>query len=293
MGKRLNRTRPAERHRVDRHCAERSSADRNGTDLDVVHQTRWVALAILLSVCATACVAALFIVDIPVTWHVWAAYLLVIPAVGLLLLSMLFVVKGQDRMTRLPFWMGFCFIVGGIAFDVWATLLQSPDLALEGNMVISALLYTDHDPDFIYVYGLGLQSILCCIMILLWAGFLRHRHTWFDDVMNDAPLTYAEFLKATTGGGKLSWRQYIIPGRMSDFLCGYHVLLWTLPPMLVYAAAFRWYAGLDWFEIVPGPYSILGVRMMIGMAAVIFTIFFVWLYREFYTRTANAHETVQ
>ena len=59
-------------------------------DWDVVHRTRWVAMGILLSVCATAGVAAPFFFDVPVTWHVWAAYLLVIPAVGLLLLSALF-----------------------------------------------------------------------------------------------------------------------------------------------------------------------------------------------------------
>ncbi len=267
--------------------------NRQETGLDVVRQTSWVALAILFCVLGTGCVAASFVVDIPVTWHVWAAYLLVVPAVGMLLLSMLFVAKGKGRVTRLPFWLGFGFIVGGISFDVWATLLQSPDLALEGNKVITTLLYTDHDPDFIYVYGLGLQSILCCIMILLWAGFLRHRHTWFDDVMNHAPVTYAEFLKATTGGGRLSWRQYLIPWRTSELLCVYHVLLWTLPPMLLYAAAFRWYAGLDWFEIVPGPYSLFGVRLTVGMAALIFTAFFAWLYREFSTRTAKVHEAAK
>jgi len=262
-------------------------------DREIVHQTRWVAVGILLTVAVTAGVAAAFFFDFPVSWQVWAAYLLVIPALGLLLLSALFVAKGQGRMDRAGFWLGFGFIVGGITFDLWATLLQSPDLSMEGNKVIRTLLYTDHNPDFIYVYGLGLQSILGCVMTLLWAGFLRHRHTWFNAVMDHTPNTFVEFLKATTGGGQLSWRQYLVPYRSSELLCGYHVLLWTLPPMLLYAAAFRWYVGLDWFDIVPGPYSLLGVRLVAAMVGVIFLAFNIWLYREFTLRSRQAPETVQ
>ncbi len=261
-------------------------------DLPTVRETRWVAVAIIFLICATACVSVTFFADIPVSWHVWAAYLLVVPALGLLLLSILFVAKGQDRINRAPFWLGFGFIVGGIAFDLWATLFQSPDLALEGNRVISSLLSSDHNPDFIYVYGLGLQSILCCTMILLWAGFLRHRRTWFDAVMDHGPRTFAEFLKASTGGGRLTWRQYFVPRDSTELLCVYHMLLWTLPPMLLYAAAFRWYVALDWFEMVPGPYSTAGLQMVVGMAAVIFAAFFAWLYREFYIRSTQSREAV-
>ena len=148
-----------------------------GRDLRTVRETRGVALAIFMLVCATACFSVPLMLNIPIQWHVWAVYLLVVPALGLLLLSVMFVAKGTGRISRMPFWTGFCFIVGGISFDLWATLFQSPDLALEGNKVISTLIRTNHDVDFIYVYGLGLQSLLACVMILLWAGFLRHRHT--------------------------------------------------------------------------------------------------------------------
>ncbi len=288
----VNSSRPATEVPL-RDAKRMSRNDRIGNDLQTVRDTQWIAVAIMSLVCATAVVSISFFADVPVAWHVWAAYLLVIPAMGLLMLSILFVAKGADRISRTPFWLGFGFIVGGITFDLWATLLQSPDLSMEGNKVISTLLYSDHNPDFIYVYGLGLQSILACIMILLWAGFLRHRHTWFNAVMSQTPRTFAEFLKAATGGGRLTWRQYFAPKGKSELLCVYHTLLWTLPPMLLYAAAFRWYVALDWFEIVPGPYSLPGVRMVASMAACIFGAFFLWLYLEFYIRSSQLRKTVK
>lgn len=266
---------------------ERSPRIGVGHELQAVHETRWVAVAIFGLVCATACFSVPLVLDVSVAWHVWAAYLLVIPAMGLLMLSGLFVAKGRGRISRVPFWLGFGFIAGGVSFDIWATLLQSPDLSWEGNRAISTLLRTQHGSDFIFVYGLGLQSILACTMILLWTGFLRHRHSWLGAAMDHAPRTFAEFLKATTGGGELSWREYIAPLRVSELRCLYHVLLWTLPPMLFYAAAYRWYVGLDWFGLVPEPYSSMGVRAITMIATVIFSSFFVWLYYEFSHRAAQ------
>lgn len=146
---------------------------------------------------------------------------------------------------------GIVFVIGGVALDVVATIMNTPTLTREVNPVVRALLGSGHSVGFVYVYGLIAQALFATLICVLWAAFLRHRITLISSAMNTQPKSRLEFLKAATGGGHLSWRQYCLPLKLSEMPTAYHVI-WLLAAILTGGQAYRWYLGLSWLGLVRG-----------------------------------------
>lgn len=98
------------------------------------------------------------------------------------------------------------------------------------------------------------------------------------------PAALARFVKAATGGGSLSWRQWIVPLRFSELPSWSHVV-WVLVPVVLGGAAYRWYLALQWYGLVPAsPDDVVGL-LLILLACVGYPV---WLYREYVRGTAQA-----
>src|SRR5579872_1440219 len=91
--------------------------------------------------------------------HLYTAYSL--PAAGLIALILLDRLVNQGH-TRLPWGITACggvFIVGGAILDMAVTVAHSPNLELEGNPYVRALLDSRHPLPFVYMHALFTQSL--------------------------------------------------------------------------------------------------------------------------------------
>lgn len=167
---------------------------------------------------------------------------------------------------------GCSFVVGGAAFDIFATVVHSPDLALETNPIARLLLDSGHSTRFVYVYAGFCQFAFALLICLLWAGLLRHRKSIVHSVRDcTGPM---QIFKALTGGARLTWRQWLCPLRLAD-LPDFSTYVWVLTVMWVAGAAYRWYLGLEWFGFSPVDRLYVGViTPLAGIAAYV-----AWVYR--------------
>lgn len=144
---------------------------------------------------------------------------------------------------RAGLWLGLAFIVGGVAFDITATLLHSPDLSAEGNPVAVVLLTQGVSSTWVKVIGVTAQALLLVCGLLLWCNF-HARREWYLAQLSDV------------GDGSLSrrmlgWRDLslgsMLLGRGGDAA----VQVCTLGAVSLGVFAYRWYLGLEWFGLVP------------------------------------------
>jgi hypothetical protein len=220
----------------------------------------------------------------------WATLLLPIPCVLMLALSLRFWQQGRDRARPAAFVLGCLFIAGGLTFDLWATIRHSPDLAREGNPLARGLLDHGMPLEFVYYYGFGLQAVLALVLCTLWGAFLRHRRVWLETSIQIAPQSFLDFLKATTGGGAISWREYILfPSPPNSRLSAYHTGVFILPPGLIACGLHRWYVGLEWFGLVPYIRPTLSGSLALAAG---FALSLIWLY-VWYRRNAPAQAVTE
>jgi hypothetical protein len=69
---------------------------------------------------------------------------------------------------------GAVFIAGGAGFDIFATLLHSPDLSRESNPIARLLLDSGKSVEFVMFFGAVCQSLAAIASVLLWGGLLSH-----------------------------------------------------------------------------------------------------------------------
>ena len=232
-------------------------------------QAKWI---ILLLLTFTVCFLPLFYLRRE--WQITelAAYALPALTVIALLLAIRITREGT---ADAPLWVllpGLLFIMGGAVFDMVATVIHTPDLNLEQNPIARTLLDSGHSVPFVYSYALVCQSLCIGFIGILWAGLLRHRHSIRDSVSGHH--SFVAFVKAANGGSNLSWRQFLMPMRVSELPHAYHVL-WLTVVVLVAMSAYRWYLGLEWFGIH------YGAGVWIATAAVLLglTLYLAWLWR--------------
>jgi len=213
----------------------------------------------------------------------------VIPApvlAGLLLVGALITVicsfgvlrKGSQVRLRAGGWLVLVYLLGGVGFDICATVVHTPDLADEMNVVARKLLDSGFSVLSVYVFAGVMQTLDVLMMASCWVGFVRHRETYLNSCFESATDSLFSFIKAATGGGKLSWRAYLFPMRMSEAPSFYH-LFWLMIPMNIGAATYRWYLGLEWFGVVPY-FHRAGVQCSISVIAAL-GVYVAWLVREF------------
>ncbi len=81
------------------------------------------------------------------------------------------------------------------------------------------------------------------------------------------------FLKAATGGSGLTWRQWLLPMRLSELTDSSYVV-WIVAVVLFAGGVDRWYLGLEWYGLVAGSHLLVGVCSILGG----FCIYLAWLW---------------
>ena len=236
---------------------------------------RWTVLLFVI----TVIMGMLTVIDALAQWHVVLAYALPIPVIGLLFTSYRVWLRGEDRSSIPILWIGWGYLFGGISFDMAATIIHSPDLSQEMNPIARILLDSGHALSFVYIYGFVMQGILLFFYCILWAGFLRHNRLYLKSVYQLGSRSYWFFFKAATGGGNLTWRQWLLPISLNDLPSAYHILWFTAPYLVLGSATYRYLLGLQWFDLFPFVNRILLGGTILGLA---FLIEMIWL-RYVYT----------
>jgi hypothetical protein len=203
---------------------------------------------------------------------VWAAYALPLTLVAWLVLAIRLARQGSASASSLLCWLGILLICGGPAFDMTATLIHTPDLSREANPVVRVLLDSGHSLPFVFVYGAVGQGLYLSFLCVLWLALLRHRPYLLASVGGER--TFFRFLKSATGGGSLTWRQWLLPLRWADLPAAYHCV-WLLAVALWSETPYRVLLGLEWFGLVPDlRWQVTTIGLVVGFGA-----YFVWLWR--------------
>jgi hypothetical protein len=167
---------------------------------------------------------------------------------------------------------GMAFIMGGAAFDIVATIYHTGDLSNEANPIARTLLDSGYGVPLVYAVGGLCQGLYILLLCLLWTGLLRHQGFLLKSLRDEQ--SSMTFLKAATGGHKLTWRQWLLPLHLSD-MPDARFGVWVFAVILLAASANRWYLGLEWFGFAPGWHLHVGLgAILVGLC-----VYFIWLWR--------------
>lgn len=203
------------------------------------------------------------------------AYGLVLVLLGGFLLSARLMRSGRISLPPRPFLVGAGFAVAGASFDIFATVLHTPDLSNEQNPYARALLDSGHPLTFVYVYCWICNWAHQAIVVLLWAALLRHRETIVGQYK------YCSLCRAATRHGR-SW----LASFRSAYFPVMYGLVWPLAVISVAGGAYRWYLGLEWFGVFVGHGThVAAVSGLIGVA-----VYCTWVRRA--VRAPEAGEIV-
>jgi hypothetical protein len=244
----------------------------------IAQETEAIARGFVVVSAVLAVMALLFLLGLLKQFHLLIAYLLPLGLLVLLPLAVQLVRKGRALLPRRLFLGGVFYVVGGIALDVFATILHTPDLKDETNPIARFLLDSGHSLGFVYVYGLAAQTLVALIACAFWGAFLRHKNTWLEASLECRPKSFMEYFKAATGGAKLTYRQWLLPIKLSE-LPSFYFVVWMLIPVIIGSTLERWYWGLSWFQAVPFvPYH------LVAIAGIVMCLFFFvgWLQSSYY-----------
>jgi hypothetical protein len=226
---------------------------------------------ILLGVCSASFIIAIYVLHLFPGIAAPSAFALPpVLAIGLYLAIRL----ARSGTTAAPArWLipGFIFIVGGAAFDMTATVRHSPDLGQETNPIARALLDSGYPLAVVYGLAIVCQGLWISLICTLWTALLKHRSTLVMSLREARSLLV--FLKAATGGAALTWRQWLLPMRLSD-LPDWSYAMWLVAVVLIAGGVDRWYLGLEWYGLVAGSRLLVVLSSIVGGLC----IYLAWLW---------------
>jgi hypothetical protein len=229
-----------------------------------------------LIILAIGFIVVIWLKDIPPLLKTILAFLIPVILISMIYLSSKLFIHGSAELPIGIFILIALFIAGGIAFDGLATVIQSPDLDREANVVAKFLISNWGSIELVIAYGVFVQSLIAVSLITLWAAFLRHRQIIIISSMNSNPQSSLDYFKAATGGAHLTWRQYLFPLRVTDLPEAYH-FIWFLLIGAVVLVVDRWFLALGWLG-----YIILN-RVVVYIVALLLAIivYYLWLTSQF------------
>jgi hypothetical protein len=181
--------------------------------------------------------------------RIYLAYVLPLTFLSGIGLVILLFHHGRDTLPWVPLAGGLVFSIGGVMLDAGATIINTPTLADEGNVIARALLDSGHSIAFVYLYGAVSQFLYLILVCGLWITFLRHRRTIIALARSAYPISRLDFIKAATGGEHLTWRQYILPLKLSELPKSYHLAM-LVAVTLTGSMLINWYLGLSWLGVI-------------------------------------------
>jgi hypothetical protein len=183
--------------------------------------------------------------DRAVWMRVPVAYLLPMLLVYPVLLSALLSLRGRAILPKRVFALGAGLTAGGVVVEMLATALRAPAVGRGANPIARALLDSGQSPTFVAWHAIIAQALFAAFVCLLWAAFLKHRLTVLLSARRDGSSGRLAFVKAALGGGKLSWRQFLLPLKSSELPSSFH-LAWLLMAALMGTGPAFAYLGLCW-----------------------------------------------
>jgi len=152
----------------------------------------------------------------------------------------------------LELFLGGLFVVGAASLDLVVTVRSDPFLSLEGNPYIRVLLdVTEHSYRFVYALVALTQALFVTAFVAAWWAFLRHRHTITSKVQAANAKGWLAFVKAATGGGNLTYRQWLLPFRPEEIPDPY-MSVWPAALAACFGTSlFRYWAAAEWMRLVP------------------------------------------
>lgn len=216
-------------------------------------------LAVVVALSIVCCIIAVIAALLPQAQSIVVPLCLsLIPLFALALVAAIpLAAVGKDEAPVVPLLLGWAVVLGGAACDVYATVSHSPDLAQEANPVLRGLLDNGVSLEEVFRYGAVLQVVLIGLTLVLWLGFLKHRHTLAATMPPRGSLL--AYFKAGTGGRELNYRQWLLPLTYSELPWAYHLTWWT-GVGFVGLSTYRFYLALEWYKLVP--LEPLGVRFI-------------------------------
>lgn len=239
---------------------------------------------IILLLATTALVSVVYYTQLLLSLRVPLAYLIPIILIYSIILATNLYHQGTGTVSGVPLTAGIILITGGAIFDMMATVIKSPSLVQEANPIVRSFLDSGYSVEFVYAYGLIAQVLLMTLGCVLWAAFLKHRETIIALARISNPTSYLSFIKAATGGAHLSWRQYLLPLKLSELPKAYH-FLWVIIVMWVVTDLVRWYFGLEWLKLAPVSRN----TVLIVLSLLSLIVYSAWLWVRYSKQSKGNH----
>ena len=217
-----------------------------------------------------------FLVD-PHRLRLLTTYLL--PMFGVLMLVSVWRLgrSAVGTMRPLEFLAGTAFLIGAASVDLIVTVRADPFLSLEGNPYIRVLLdVTDHSYGFVYALVATTQILFVMTFVTSWWAFLRHRRTIVATVNEAGADGWLAFVKAATGGGHLTYRQWLFPFKPEEIPNPY-MSVWPAALAACFGTSlFRYWAAAEWMRFVPAESWLRYMILTIGVGGAL-VMYFGWL----------------
>jgi hypothetical protein len=183
--------------------------------------------------------------------------------------------NGSVRLVE--FFAGSVFLIGAAAIDLIVTVKSDPFLSLEGNPYIRVLLdRTEHSYSFVYALVAITQVLFVAIFVTAWWAFLRHRSTIAGSLINSDATSWLGFAKAATGGGCLTYRQWLLPFRPEEIPDPY-MSVWPAALAACFGTSlFRYWAAAEWLDFVPAETMLRFAALAVGVGGTL-VAYYGWL----------------
>lgn len=204
----------------------------------------WIASIVLMGIL----VSSVLILEMAQGSQILFLSMCAAPALAILTAVQLIRVAKISSVTpnRRAVFFGLFFIIGAAVFDVLCTVIISPDLDMEGNLYIRKMLDSGVSLSSVAIFFGVFQFSFVLLFSTTWVSFLRHLPLIIDSVRQSQPTSHLDFVKAATGGAHLTWRQWLVPFKPSEFPSIYHTFWIAAISLVLGLSLFRWYAAAEW-----------------------------------------------
>jgi hypothetical protein len=160
---------------------------------------------------------------------------------------------------RLILFAGVALVFGGAGFDMYATYRHSPTLDREANIVANFLLSAGLPVEQVLLIGLAAQALLCVVVVLHWRLFLKS----YDDIVSALTSSRLSTVAVELFAGPKRGLFALFFGKVDPKFA-----VISTAPLLTASFTYRWYLGLEWFQVAPVPREVvLVLAFFISVAA--------------------------
>jgi hypothetical protein len=214
--------------------------------------------------------------------HLWTSQLLPVLATAAWLVWLQLGQAGGPSDRSFRWAAGWWLVVGGAVADLCLTVWMNPDLSWEANPFVRSLLDAGWTLPWVYGHLLATQALFVALFCTVWQGWWRHRRVLVDSIVQASPQSHWEFLKAVSGGGHLTFRQWLLPLHAGEVPRMYHCIWPTAVAIVLGISLFRWYAALEWCGVIEPLWPARMVAILTGVFGAL--VLYYWQVWDWYRR---------